>query len=71
MSNKISDRECTIIYRSIAHSCKPGLMVGKYLESMEIDARSVIAVRQGEVVDHKCVLESGDRIKLISVIAGG
>ena len=48
-----------------------GISIGEALRELEISPESVLPTRKGELVDEDQILQEGDVIRLVRVIAGG
>jgi len=60
-----------IVTRGKEYEVKPGMTVWHALQKIGILPESVIVTRAGELITEDELLNSGDVIKLVSVISGG
>ncbi len=60
-----------IILRSKEYEVRPGMTLLSALQKIEILPESVIATRQGELIEEDEILKDGEVIKLIAAISGG
>ncbi len=60
-----------IILRSKEYEVRPGMTLLSALKKIEILPESVIATRQGELIEEDEILKDGEVIKLIAAISGG
>lgn len=61
----------TLIFRRVEHRVAAGGPLGEALEACGLAPELMIAVRDGQVIDHETQVRPGDRIRLIATIAGG
>jgi sulfur carrier protein ThiS len=61
----------TVIYRDKSWEVKPGSTVRHIIEKAELNPESVLAVRDGKLINDATLTEAGDTIKLVSVVSGG
>lgn len=61
----------TVIYRDKSWEVKPGSTVRHIIERAELNPESVLAVRDGKLINDATLTEAGDTIKLVSVVSGG
>ena len=61
----------TVIYRDKSWEVKPGSTVRHIIEKAELNPESVLAVRDGKLINDATLTEDGDTIKLVSVVSGG
>ena len=60
-----------LILRGKEYEVKAGMTVSHALEKIGLDAQSVLATRDGELITDDEIVREGDVIKLIPVISGG
>jgi sulfur carrier protein ThiS len=60
-----------IIYKDEQYELPAALTVQQALLIIGVDASTVLATRQGELVPDDTVIQEGETIKLVPVIAGG
>jgi len=60
-----------VTYRDKSWDVKAGSTVRHVIEKAGINPESVLAVRDGKLVNEATLTEDGDVIKLIAVISGG
>jgi sulfur carrier protein ThiS len=58
-------------FRDKTWEVKPGSTVRHIVEQAGINPESVLAVRDGKLINDATLTEDGDAIKLISVVSGG
>jgi sulfur carrier protein ThiS len=61
----------TVIYRDQSWEVKPGSTVRHIIEKAELNPESVLAVRDGKLINDATLTKDGDTIKLVSVVSGG
>jgi sulfur carrier protein ThiS len=60
-----------LILRDKQYEVKPGMTIRHALKNAGIAVESVLATRNGELINEEEILKEGDEIRLISVISGG
>jgi sulfur carrier protein len=60
-----------IILRGKEYEVRPGMTLLSALKIIDILPGSVIATREGELIEEDEILLEGDTIKLVAVISGG
>ncbi|MGQ9600861.1 MAG: MoaD/ThiS family protein [Anaerolineae bacterium] len=60
-----------VIYRDKQWTVKPGSTVRHIIEAAGLNPESVLAVRDGQLINEATVTRDGDTIKLVAVISGG
>ena len=60
-----------IIYRDKAWEVKPGSTVRHLIEAAGLNPESVLAVRDGKLINEATLTQDGDTIKLVAVVSGG
>jgi sulfur carrier protein len=60
-----------IILRGKEYEVRPGVTLLSALKKIDILPGSVIATRDGELIEEDEILREGDTIKLVAVISGG
>ena len=58
-------------FRDKTWEVKPGSTVRHIVEQAGINPESVLAVRDGKLINDATLTEDGDAIKLVSVVSGG
>jgi sulfur carrier protein ThiS len=60
-----------IIYRDKTWEVKPGSTVRHIIEQAGLNPESILAVRDGKLINDATLIHDGDTIKLVSVVSGG
>lgn len=60
-----------LIYRDQEWEVRPGMTVRDAILKVGLDPESVLAVRDGQLINEETIVREDDEIKLISVISGG
>ena len=60
-----------VIYRDKTWEVKPGSTVRHVIESSNLNPESILAVRDGKLVNDATITQDGDTIKLVAVVSGG
>jgi sulfur carrier protein ThiS len=60
-----------VIYRDKAWEVKPGSTVRHVIEQAGLNPESVLAVRDGKLINEATLTQDGDTIKLVAVVSGG
>jgi sulfur carrier protein ThiS len=60
-----------IILRNNEYEVRPGMTLLSALKKVDILPESVIATRDGELIEGDEILKDGETIKLIAAISGG
>jgi sulfur carrier protein ThiS len=60
-----------VIYREKAWEVKPGSTVRHIIETADLNPESILAVRDGKLVNDATLTREGDTIKLVAVVSGG
>ena len=61
----------TVIYRDKTWEVKPGSTVRHIIDKAGLNPESVLAVREGKLINEETLTRNGDRIKLVTVVSGG
>jgi sulfur carrier protein ThiS len=61
----------TVVYREKTWEVRPGSTVRHIVEQAGINPESVLAVREGKLINDATLTEDGDTIKLVAVVSGG
>lgn len=61
----------TVIYRDKTWQVTAGSTIRHIVEKAGINPESVLALRDGKLVNDATLTEDGDSIKLIAVVSGG
>jgi sulfur carrier protein ThiS len=60
-----------IIYRNKQWQVRAGMTVRDAIEKVGLNPETVLAVRNGKLINEAVLLEEGDEVKLVAVISGG
>jgi sulfur carrier protein ThiS len=60
-----------VIYRDKTWEVKPGSTVRHIIERADLNPESILAVRDGKLVNDATITQDGDTIKLVAVVSGG
>jgi sulfur carrier protein ThiS len=58
-------------YRDKTWEIRPGSTVRHIIEKVGLNPESILAVRDGKLINEATLTEDGDTIKLVSVVSGG
>jgi sulfur carrier protein ThiS len=61
----------TVIFRDKTWEVKPGSTVRHIIQQADLNPESILAVRNGKLVNEATLTEDGDTIKLVTVVSGG
>jgi sulfur carrier protein ThiS len=61
----------TVIFRDKTWQVKPGSTVRHIIQQASLNPESILAVRNGKLVNEATLTEDGDTIKLVTVVSGG
>ena len=61
----------TVIYRDKTYELKPGSTIRHIIEKVGQNPESILAVRDGKLINEETLTEDGDTIKLVAVVSGG
>ena len=61
----------TVIFRDNTWEVKPGSTVRHIIQQADLNPESILAVRNGKLVNEATLTEDGDTIKLVAVVSGG
>jgi sulfur carrier protein ThiS len=61
----------TVSYRTKTWEEKPGSTVRHIIEKAGLNPESVLAVRDGKLINEETLTRDGDTIKLVTVVSGG
>jgi sulfur carrier protein ThiS len=61
----------TVIYRDKTWEVKPGSTVRHIIDKAGLNPESVLAVREGRLINEETITQNGDTIKLVTVVSGG
>lgn len=61
----------TIRYHKDEWQVASGMTIRAAIEKAGLDPHSVLALRNGKLVNDQTILEPGDEIRLVNVISGG
>ncbi|HSJ54270.1 MAG TPA: MoaD/ThiS family protein [Anaerolineae bacterium] len=61
----------TIVFRDKTWEVKPGSTVRHIIQQADLNPESILAVRNGKLVNEATLTEDGDTIKLVTVVSGG
>lgn len=60
-----------VVYRDKTWEVKPGSTVRHIIQQADLNPESVLALRDGRLVNDATLTEPGDTIKLVAVVSGG
>ena len=60
-----------VIYRDRTWEVKPGSTVRHIIDKAGLNPESVLAVRDGKLINEETLTQNGDTIKLVTVVSGG
>jgi sulfur carrier protein ThiS len=60
-----------VVYRDKTWEVKPGSTVRHIIEKVGLNPESILAVRDGQLINEATLTQDGDTIKLIAVVSGG
>lgn len=60
-----------VIYRDKTWDVKPGSTVRHIIKEAGLNPESVLAVRDGKLINEETLTQDGDTIKLVTVVSGG
>ena len=60
-----------VIYRDKTWDVKPGSTVRHIITKAGLNPESVLAVRDGKLINEETLTQDGDTIKLVTVVSGG
>lgn len=60
-----------VIFRDRSWEVKPGSTIRHIIEAADLNPESILALRDGRLVNDATLTEDGDTIKLVSVVSGG
>jgi sulfur carrier protein ThiS len=60
-----------VIYRDKTWEVKPGSTVRHIIEAADMNPESILAVRDGKLINDATLAKDGDTIKLVAVVSGG
>jgi sulfur carrier protein ThiS len=61
----------TVIYRDKTWEVKSGSTVRHVIEKADLNPESILAVRNGQLINEETLTRDGDVIKLVAVVSGG
>jgi sulfur carrier protein ThiS len=61
----------TVIYRDRTWEVKPGSTIRHIIQQAGLNPESILAVRNGKLVNEATLTQNGDTIKLVAVVSGG
>lgn len=61
----------TVIYRDKTWEVKAGSTVRHIIEKAGMNPESILAVRDGKLINDATLVQDGDTIKLVAVVSGG
>jgi sulfur carrier protein ThiS len=67
----VKDVSVLVIYRDRSWDLKPGSTVRHIIQQVGLNPESVLAVRNGRLINDATLTEAGDTIKLVAVVSGG
>jgi sulfur carrier protein ThiS len=60
-----------VVYREKSWEVKPGSTIRHVITKADLNPESVLALRDGKLINEETLIEDGDTIKLVSVVSGG
>lgn len=60
-----------VIYRNKTWEIKAGSTVRHVIEKANLNPESILAVRDGQLINEETLTQDGDTIKLVAVVSGG
>lgn len=60
-----------VVFRDRSWEVKPGSTIRHIIEAADLNPESILALRDGRLVNDATLTEEGDTIKLVSVVSGG
>ena len=60
-----------VSYRDKTWDVKPGSTVRHIIKEAGLNPESVLAVRDGKLINEETLTQNGDTIKLVTVVSGG
>ena len=60
-----------VIYRDKTWEVRPGSTVRHIVEKSGLNPESILAVRDGKLINDATLTRDGDTIKLVAVVSGG
>jgi sulfur carrier protein ThiS len=60
-----------VMYRDKTWEVKPGSTVRHIIEKADLNPESILAVRNGKLINEATLTQDGDVIKLVAVVSGG
>jgi len=70
-ARKKEDAMVTVIFREKTWEVKPGSTVRHIIQQADLNPESILAVRNGKLVNEATLTEDGDTVKLVTVVSGG
>jgi sulfur carrier protein ThiS len=61
----------TVVYRDKTWEARAGSTVRHIIQKAELNPESVLALRNGKLINEETLTEDGDTIKLVAVVSGG
>ena len=65
------DRRMKLIYRDQTWELRGGMTVRDAIRKVGLDPETVLALRDGVLINEETILADDDVIKLVSVVSGG
>lgn len=60
-----------VVFRDRRWQVKPGSTIRHIIEEADLNPESILALRDGILVNDATLTEDGDTIKLVTVVSGG
>jgi sulfur carrier protein ThiS len=60
-----------VVFRDRSWEVKPGSTIRHIIESADLNPESILALRDGRLINDATLTKDGDTIKLVSVVSGG
>ncbi len=61
----------TVIFREKTWEVKAGSTIRHIIQSADLNPESILAVRDGKLINDATLTQEGDVIKLVTVVSGG
>jgi sulfur carrier protein ThiS len=61
----------TVHYRDKTWEVRPGSSIRHIIEKAGLNPESVLAVRDGKLINEEALTQDGDAIRLVTVVSGG
>ena len=61
----------TVLFRDKTWEVRAGSTVRSIIQKADLNPESVLALRNGKLINEETLAEDGDTIKLVAVVSGG